>query len=152
MTLRRICLAIVVVAMLAIPAYATAAKMPVAYRYGTKCTKIGCLIGAYTNSKSTRLIAFSIGPKCSKDGSSFSASLSGAIKINSKGKYEGTLTSNSYDKGDAQGTPGVVTVKGKVTKQDKIKGTWSADRVSPGCENVKSGSYTMKSKGKQSGG
>ena len=152
MTLRRICLALVAVAVLAVPAYAAAAKMPANYQYGTKCTKIGCSIAAYTNSKSTRIIAFSIGPKCSTKGSSYSASLSAVIKINSKGKFNSTLAANSFDTGDAQGTAGVVTVKGKVTAKDKIKGTWSTDKVSAGCANAKTGKVTLKYKGVVTGG
>jgi hypothetical protein len=35
MTLRRICLAIVAVAVLAVPTYAAAAKLPTYYRYGS---------------------------------------------------------------------------------------------------------------------
>ncbi|MBJ7331759.1 MAG: hypothetical protein JHC95_17830 [Solirubrobacteraceae bacterium] len=139
--------------MLAIPAYAAAAKLPTYYRYGSKCTKIGCSLAAYTNSKNTRMVAFSLGPKCSAAGSNFSASNNGVLfKINSKGKFKTTITSNSYDKTDAQGTAGVVTIEGKVTKQDKVKGTWSVDKTSVGCANVKTGSYTMKYKGKQQGG
>jgi hypothetical protein len=99
------------------------------------------------------MVAFNLGPKCSTKGSSYSASSNGVpFKINSKGKFSTTITSNSYDTGDAQGTAGVVTISGKVTKKDKVKGTWSTDKVSPGCANVQSGKFDMKFKGKQVGG
>lgn len=153
MNLKRLVVAVIAVAMLALPAYAVAAKLPTYYRYGSKCTKIGCSLAAYTNSKSTRMVAFSLGPKCSTKGSNFSASSNGApFKINSKGKFETTITANSYDTGSSQGTPGVVTIKGKVTKKDKVKGTWSVDKTSPGCANVMTGKFDMKYKGKQQGG
>lgn len=153
MNLKRLVLVVIALAMLAVPAYAAAAKLPTYYRYGSKCTKIGCLNQAYTNSKSTRMVAFSLGPKCSAEGSNFSASTNGApFKINSKGKFEATFSSNSYDKGSTQGVGGIVTVKGKVTKKDKVKGTWSVDKTSPGCANVMTGKFDMKYKGKQQGG
>lgn len=152
MTLRRICVAAIAVAMLAIPAYAAAAKLPTYYRYGSKCTKIGCLNAAYTNSKSTRMVNFGLSPKCSTKGSSYSASSNGVLFKIKKGKFETTITSNSFDATSTQGTAGIVTIKGKVTKKDKIKGTWSTDKVSPGCANVQSGSFDMKYKGSQQGG
>lgn len=152
MTFRRICVAAIAVVMLAIPAYAAAAKLPTYYRYGSKCTKIGCLLAAYTNSKSTRMVAFNLSPKCSTKGSNFSASSNGVVFKIKDGKFKTTITSNSYDTGSSQGTAGVVTIEGKVTKKDKIKGTWSTDKVSPGCANVQSGKFDMKYKGKQQGG
>jgi hypothetical protein len=153
MNLKRIVVVVIAVAMLAVPAYAAAAKLPTYYRYGSKCTNIGCLFQSYTNSKSTRMVAFSFSPKCSATGSNFSASNNGApFKINSKGKFDTTITSNSYDATGTGGTAGVVTIKGKVTKQDKVKGTWSVDKTSPGCANVMTGKFDMKYKGKQQGG
>lgn len=153
MNLKRLVLVVIALAMLAVPAYAAAAKLPTYYRYGGKCTKIGCTLAAYTNSKSTRMVAFSISPKCSTMGSALSASSNGKpFKINSKGKFETTITSNSYDADSTQGTAGVVTIKGKVTKKDKVKGTWSVDKTSPGCANVMTGKFDMKYKGKQQGG
>jgi hypothetical protein len=153
MNLKRLVLVVIALAMLAVPAYAAAAKLPTYYRYGSKCTKIGCSLAAYTNSKSTRMVAFSLGPKCSATGSNFSASSDGVVfKINSKGKFDTTIKSNSYDTGSSQGTAGIVTITGKVTKKDKVKGTWSVDKTSPGCANVMTGKFDMKYKGKQQGG
>jgi hypothetical protein len=154
MTFRRISLALVAVAMLALPAAAGAVKIPTYFIYGTGCTKsAGCRTAIYTNSSNKQIVAFNFSPKCKTKGSTFSASLnSGSLKINSKHKYSGELTANSYDQGAAQGTPGKVTISGKVTKKDKATLKYSVDATSTGCSNITKGTLTLKYKGSQQGG
>lgn len=154
MTLRRLTFLIAAVAAVAIavPSLAGAAKIPSYFVYQKCSSKTKCTASGYTNTANTRIVSLTFSGKCSEPTSTLSAQSEGPIKINSKHKYSGVLSVNSYKGGDAQGTVGKATVSGKVTKKDKFTLTYSIDKVAAGCENVKTGSFTLKYKRKQTGG
>ncbi|MFT4048581.1 MAG: hypothetical protein QM648_01945 [Solirubrobacterales bacterium] len=149
---RHLFLAALATALLALPAFASAAKAPTYYRYGAKCnkkTKI-CLQSGYTNSKNSQLISFYVGLTC-KSGSTGSLQVLNPVKIKNK-KFSFTYGVSSTDKTESEQVYGIATISGKSTKKDKITGSWKIDKTATGCENTKSGKFTMKYKGAVHGG
>ena len=152
MTLRRFVLAVIAVAMLVVPAYATAAKAP-KYHVYNKCSKSTgiCSASAYFNSKHTRVVTFGVSKKCSDD-SYVSISYSGSTKVSSKGKFSVTVDVTNYDRTTGVSVAGVGTIKGKVKKKDKVTLEYSIDKAPAACAGLLSGTQTAKYKGTQSGG
>jgi hypothetical protein len=155
MRLSRLTILIATIAAVAValPAFAGAAGgMPSYFVYKKCSSRTSCLASAYTNTANTRIVALSLSGRCSGATSTLSGQANGPIRINSKHRYSGKLSVNSWKQGDAQGTVGVATVSGKVTKQNKLTLKYTIDKVAAGCENAISGSYTLKYAGRQTGG
>ncbi len=154
MTFRRITLiaAAIAIVAIAIPAGASAAKLPVFHIYQKCSKKTVCQFSAVTNSGASQLVSLNVSPKCKKKSSYFSAYSQTQIKIKKK-KFSGELAYNTYNAGDATTIQGKVKISGEVTKKDKIKLTYkvSGDLAS-GCSNIKKSTVTLKYKGAQSGG
>lgn len=149
MTLRRLVLVVIAAAMLAVPAYAGAAKLP-KYQVYQKCDKSGiCTVGAYFNEKHKRAITLQTSKKCS-DGSYVSISFSGSAKVSSKGKFSVSVGTYNSDVTTGKSIGGNGKIEGKVKKKEKVTLNWSVDNVPAACP--KSGTLTAKYKGTQSGG
>lgn len=149
---RHLFLAALAAALLAVPAFASAAKAPTYYRYGAKCnnkTKI-CTQSAYTNSKNTRLVSFYIGLTCTS-GNTGGLQVLNPVKIKNK-KFSFTYGVSSSEKDGSGQVYGIATISGKSTKKDKVTGSWKIDKAATGCENTLSGKFTLKYKGAQHGG
>lgn len=149
---RHFAVAAIAAVLLALPTLAGAAKLPTYYRYGAKCNKAKiCTQSGYTNSKNSQIVSFYIGLKCT-NGSTNSIELLNPTKINSKRKFSFEANINTAPADGSDTVYGKATISGKSKKKDKITGKWSIDNVAAGCENIKTGSFSLKYKGSQKGG
>lgn len=148
---RRALLLVLAALALAVPAYASAASLPTFYQYGSHCKKRSCTSSAYTDSKSKQVFSFYVTAKCKQKNQTVPVSIYNAAKIKKK-KFSVTQAVSTYDPKTNESTPGTITISGKVKARKKIYGKWKVDKVAAGCEKVAKGSFSLKYKGKVSGG
>lgn len=131
----------------------TAAKIPKYHVYKQCTDSVNCTAAAYLNSSQRSIVTFTASPKCtSVAGFAFSIENEKTIRVSKKtGKFKFTDTVFIQAK-DGGSEKAVVTVNGKVKRKKKVTASYSVDITPSNCPETKTGKFSMKYKGTQTGG